>query len=217
MAPLLQVWILIPQIEELEMFQFLFAALNSENKRRVVWEMIKTSWSFQSETLRIQEVYDSVEKFVELINSRIPFYHYYIIDTRDRYVDIMQQILVVFRRIDTLSPIEIFALMTELIQTSVKSIVPELIVAYVMIWNNFQVGSIRTVSPPVQLPNHLRLAKHHAMHTSPEPFIQELIQLHDILRDECLAYLDVKVDEANILVQMEINRLRELVELAKVA
>ena len=55
-VPILQVWIFIPNIQQLKQFQNLFKILNLEEKKLVIWQMMQDNWCFDTKGSRIHQV-----------------------------------------------------------------------------------------------------------------------------------------------------------------
>ena len=213
-VPILQVWILIPQIQQLEVFQSLLNELDLEEKRIVAWQILKDSWLYYPEDSRIQKVRDAVEKLQDNSNLYLPLYQNY---DPVRYVNITLRIFNSFKRISTLLPVHIHELMIKLIQTSFESIIPELVTIYRKIWRDLNVYHNIQVMMSVQpVSNHDRITLRLSMQVSDTPFVRELIILHAILEKECMSYLENEINEINFRVQMEADRLRNLIELTHV-
>lgn len=211
-VPILQVWIFIPNIQQLKQFQNLFKILNLEEKKLVIWQMMQDNWCFDTKGSRIHQVCNLVEQSDYLTN----LHHNEWYKIQFRYMGIMQQILRAFKKIGVLSPLHVRELMTELIQTSSSSVIPELVLVYNIIWKNMDIHTTKKVLSPVPITDDEKIDIRYSMYTNSRLFIREVIKLHDILNNECIMYLENKIDETLLLVQIEIDRLYSLIELAQV-
>ena len=218
-TPILQIWILIPRIQLLKQFQSIIEIKNFENKRILIWQMMQDSWSFGAETPRIQEVYDFVENLEYIFNLQEPPIIYNSLYGQPRYDNIMKKIYDIFIRYmnyEELCNSDVPKLMTLLIHTSKKSVIPEMITVYSIIGRKLMISDFITqnVKIPVLVSNSERLEFQHIIHQNIPNFYESFMTLHNKLNDECIEYLENKINETNLIVQIEIDRLCSMIELA---
>ena len=212
-SPLLQVWILIPQIQQLKLFQTLFKELIPEEKRLVIWFMMQEAWCFQAESPRIQDVQDIVTQSHNLIDLP-PLFHHDYTDRRNSYRFIIDELYLLFVNC-YLSIYQICSMMTSAIQTSCTSVHHEMALVYNVVCRDLEGRDMGYVQSPSPVLDHERRLIRFDMQTSNRRIVRELMLIHRTLDLQCTMYLESKIDATTLLVKTEVDRLHNLVELAQ--